>query len=70
MSDLPAPLPVDWVRLAKFDELTGIPESTVKGWIKAGVWIEGKQYKVDTNSKVYVSLRGYHAWVENQFQAA
>lgn len=67
---LPAPIPVYYVQLDVFEQATGYGPDAVQKKIKRGVWREGVHFRRAEDGHVLMDLRAYHAWVENQPQAA
>lgn len=59
-----------YVRVKRFEELTGYSEKAVYEKIRAGVWIEGRQYRKAPDGHVLVDLEGFERWVESQQTAA
>ena len=55
---------VNYVRIAKFCELTGWKESWVYKRISKQVWQEGREYIHLPGNRIVVSLKGYERWVE------
>lgn len=66
---LPAPMPVYFVQLGVFETMTGVTSDAVQKMINRGEWTEGVHFR-RRRGRIYVDLRGYHAWVEDQQQAA
>jgi len=69
MSEMPACLPIDYVQLSVFDTLTGYSPDAVQKKIQRGEWREGLVWRRAPDGRILVSLRGYHAWVENRPRA-
>lgn len=67
---LPAPLPIYYVQLDVFEQATGYAADAVQKKIKRGVWREGVHFRRAPDGHVLMDLRAYHAWAENQPQAA
>jgi hypothetical protein len=66
---LPAPMPVYYVQLGVLETMTGLSPDAVQKLIHSGEWTEGVHFR-RRRGRIYADLRGYHAWVENQQQAA
>lgn len=62
-------MPVYYVQLGPFELMTGITPDAVQKLIHSGEWTEGVHFR-RRRTRIYVDLRGYHAWVEGQQQAA
>ena len=56
---------VNYVRLSRFAELTGITPMAVHQKRKAGVFIDGIHTVLGSDNKVYISLKAYERWVES-----
>lgn len=67
---LPAPLPVYYVKLALFEQLTGYSPDAVQKKIARGVWREGVHFRRAPDGNILMDLRAYEEWVENPPQAA
>lgn len=67
---LPAPLPVYYVKLSLFEQLTGYSPDAAQKKIARGVWREGVHFRRAPDGLILMDLRAYHAWAENQPQAA
>jgi hypothetical protein len=65
----PGHLPVYMVQLDVFERCTGMTPDAVQKIIQSGEWTEGVHFH-RRRGRIYVDLRGYHAWVANQQQAA
>ena len=62
--------PIHYVRVPVFCELTGYTVDAVDGKVRKGVWLEGIHYRRAPDGHILIDLRAFHAWVENQPQAA
>lgn len=63
-------IPINWVRLSVFHAASGYSPDAVQGKIRAGVWIEGREFKYAPDGHILVSLSGFERWVEGQSQVA
>lgn len=61
-----AVLAMEWVRAAKYCELTGEPMETVESRIRAGEWAAGKHYKRTGPRTLWINLHEANQWVANQ----
>ena len=59
-----------YVRIPKFEELTGYTVKAIARKIETGAWIEGRQYRRAPDGHILVDLQEYERWVENQSPAA
>lgn len=57
-------LDVRYVRLPRFEQLTGYTQKAVRRKIEAGVWLEGREYRRAPDGRIMVDLEGYKKWVE------
>lgn len=44
--------------------MTGLSEKAIRRKIEEAVWIEGREYIRAADGHVYISIKGYTAWVE------
>lgn len=70
MGEIAITLPVYLVRIPVFCAATGYSEDAVEKKIKRGVWTEGIHYRRAPDGHLLIDLKAYHAWAENQNQAA
>lgn len=59
-------LPLEWVRAARYCELTGEPMDTVYERITDGVWAAGKHYKRTGKRTLWINLHAVTEWINNQ----
>ena len=62
----PMVLPVRYVTLGKFEQLTGYSPDAVHAKIQRGQWLEGRLWKKAPDGRVMVDLVGYSKWVEGE----
>lgn len=55
---------VRYVRLPRFEQLTGYTQKAVRRKIEEGVWIEGREYKRAPDRHILVDMEGFGKWVE------
>jgi len=67
---LPAPLPVYYVKLSLFEQLTGYSPDAVHNKIKKGVWRDRVHFVKAEDGNILMDLRAYHEWAENPQRAA
>ena len=53
---------IDSIKIAKFCTLTGWTEDAVRGRMKRGDWIDGREY-VKVGNTILISIKGYEKWV-------
>ena len=53
-------------RIKQFCAETGYTEEAVRGKIRAGVWLLGKEYRKAPDGHILIDCEGYEAWVEQQ----
>jgi len=56
---------INWVRLAKYCELTGEPTATVITRMKTGGWAKGVHYVIGPDRRRWVNLEQAQKWVEH-----
>jgi len=59
-----------YIRIPKFEQLTGYTEKAIARKIETGAWREGREYRRAPDGHILVDLQGYERWVENQPPAA
>jgi hypothetical protein len=65
MTELPAvvaPAPYVVIHLASL--ITGLSQKAIRRKIEEGIWLEGREYIRGPDGHIYISLKGYTAWVE------
>lgn len=45
---------------------TGLSEKAIRRKIEDGVWLEGREWRRAPDGRLYISMRGYQAWVERR----
>jgi len=43
---------------------TGLTEKAIRCKISEGVWVEGREWRRAPDGRLYISMRGYQAWIE------
>ena len=43
---------------------TGLSEKAIRRKIEEGVWLEGREWRRAPDGRLYISVKGYQAWVE------
>lgn len=64
MTDVLAFVPVVWIRLDRYCELTGEPIATVRDRCRQGEWREGYHWRT-RGRRMWVHLPRAQEWVEN-----
>lgn len=62
-------LPLKWIRIEKFCELTGYTPSAVRGKIATGIWVSGIHFTKAPDGHILINLESYQSWVEGQESA-
>lgn len=57
-----SPAPYVTIKLAAVQ--TGLSEKAIRRKIEDGVWLENREWRRAPDGRLYVSMRGYQAWVE------
>jgi hypothetical protein len=58
-------IPIKWVKLKQFSQLTGITEIAVRKKRQDGKWGE-KIVKTAKDGMLYVNIDEYHKWIEQE----
>lgn len=45
--------------------ITGLTEKAIRRKIEDGKWVEGREYRRSVDGGIFISLKGYAAWLEN-----
>ncbi len=56
--------PAPYVVLPLAATITGLTVKAMRHKIDRGQWLEGREYRRGPDGHIYVSMRGYQAWVE------
>jgi hypothetical protein len=56
------PEPYVTVKLAAI--LTGLSEKAIRRKMEEGKWLEGREYRKSPDGGIFISIKGYSAWVE------
>lgn len=57
-------MPIRFVTVGRYSELTGKTPGAIRKKIERGIWVEGKQYRRDMEGCIWVDIRGVEKWVE------
>ncbi|MGP5203674.1 hypothetical protein ACTXKB_13040 [Psychrobacter aquimaris] len=55
---------IDWVQADRFEQLTGIKQSSLRG--KHEMWPEGEVWAKFDDGRLYYSIAGYNHWASQQ----
>ena len=55
---------IDWVQAERFEQITGIKQSTLRG--KHEMWPEGIVWAKFDDGRLYYSIAGYNNWASQQ----
>lgn len=56
--------PAPYVTIALAATITGLTEKAIRRKIEEGKWIEGREYRRSPDGGVFISMKGYQAWIE------
>jgi len=59
-----APAPYVTIPLAAL--ITGLTEKAIRRKIEDGKWVEGREYRRSPDGGIFISIKGYQAWVEKE----
>lgn len=59
---------IDSLKIKKFCELSGWTEASVRHMINDGVWMDGREYIRMPNKCLFISIKGYEAWISHYKQ--
>lgn len=59
-------LPLEWVRAARYCEITGESMDTVYDRIAGGTWAAGQHYKRTGPRTLWINLPAINQWIRNQ----
>jgi hypothetical protein len=57
-----APAPYVTIQLAS--NITGLTEKAIRRKIEDGKWLDGREYRRSPDGGIFISMKGYQAWVE------
>jgi hypothetical protein len=58
------PAPYVTIRLAA--TITGLTEKAIRRKIEEGKWLDGREYRRSPDGGIFISMKGYVAWVERE----
>ncbi len=53
-----------YVTISRAAAATGLTEKAIRRKIEEGVWLEHREWRRAPDGRLYISVRGYQAWVE------
>jgi len=56
-------LPIRFIKIKKFCELTGYTENAIHQKMHAGVWRQNQQYRKGPDGVLLVDIEAYERWV-------
>jgi hypothetical protein len=56
--------PAPYVTVKMASSLTGLTEKAIRRKIEEGKWLDGREYRRSEDGGIFISLKGYAAWVE------
>lgn len=65
MSDTTIQLaPAPYVTIPVAAVITGLTEKAIRRKIEDGKWLEGREYRRSPDGGIFISVKGFVAWVE------
>lgn len=65
MSDTVTLAPAPYVVIPLAATITGLSAKAIYRKIEEGHWLEGREFKRGPDGHIYISIKGYTAWVES-----
>lgn len=56
--------PAPYVTIALAAAITGLSEKAIRRKIEDGKWLEGREFVRSPDGGIFISIRGYQAWIE------
>jgi hypothetical protein len=53
-----------YVTINRAAELIGLTQKAIRRKIEEGVWLDGREYRRGSDGRIYISIKGFSAWVE------
>lgn len=58
---------MNWVRINKLSELSGLSKNAIYGYMSKGTWREGVHYRRPPNNRcLYFNIKAIEKWVEGR----
>ena len=61
-------VPAHYVTVSLAAAITGLSEKAIRRKVEDGKWVEGREYRRAPDSGIFIDLRAYEKWVEQQVQ--
>ena len=55
-----------YVKIGKFEELTGYTEKAVRRKIQEGVFVQGREFLKAPDGHILIDMEGYEKWARHQ----
>lgn len=59
--------PAQYVTVALAATITGLSEKAIRRKMQDGKWLEGREYRKSPDGGIFISIKGYVAWVESGY---
>lgn len=59
-----------YVRIPLAAAITGLSEKAIEKKIESGIWLEGREYKRKGPGEIYIYMKGFEKWVEQELAAS
>jgi hypothetical protein len=56
--------PAPYVTIPLASSITGLTEKAIRRKIEDGKWLDGREFRRSPDGGVFISIKGYQAWVE------
>ena len=56
--------PAPYITVALAATITGLSEKAIRRKMQDGKWLEGREYRKSPDGGIFISIKGYMAWVE------
>jgi predicted DNA-binding transcriptional regulator AlpA len=53
-----------YVRIKQASAMIGLSVKAIERKIEEGIWLEGREYRRGPDKRIYISMKGFAAWVE------
>jgi hypothetical protein len=53
-----------YVTISRAAAATGLSEKAIRRKIEDGVWLEHREWRRAPDGRLYISVKGYQAWIE------
>lgn len=62
--------PAPYVTVALAALITGLSERAIRRKMEDGKWLEGREYMRSPDGGIFISIKGYVAWVERGYKSS